>query len=335
MQKFSRYFNDWLYANNGYYTNYKSIGKEGDFYTSVSTSHFFGGSIGKKIVDTIQSGFLKKDTTIVEIGSHHGYLLADIIQFIYTLKPELLTGLTFAIVERFDALQQQQKKYLEESFGNAINVVFYKDISEVNLSCAFIVANEIFDAFSCELVHTKQNILQQAFVHNHTLQFLPCEDKTLIQHCKRYGITKGEVAVGYENFLHHLCNNIERFEFVTFDYGDSYPRNDFSTRMYAQHNVYPLFEENIKLEKFYQSSDITYDVHFQHLIDIFKKHGIKEIEYKTQLQALVDFGIIDLLEMLQNNVSQNVYLKETQKVKTLLEPTGMGERFKMLNIRKY
>ena len=45
-QKFSDYFNAWLYSKDGYYSKYKEIGKEGDFYTSVSTSSFFGGSIG-------------------------------------------------------------------------------------------------------------------------------------------------------------------------------------------------------------------------------------------------------------------------------------------------
>merc|ERR1711879_894232 len=32
----------------------------------------------------------------------HGYLIADVIQIIYTLKPELLNTLTFAIVERME-----------------------------------------------------------------------------------------------------------------------------------------------------------------------------------------------------------------------------------------
>lgn len=333
-QKFSDYFNNWLYGENGYYTKYKTIGKDGDFYTSVSTSSFFGGSIGKKIVDTIKSGFLKKDTTVLEIGSHHGYLLADIIQFIYTLKPELLNTLTFAIVERFPQLQIQQKNYLEACFGDAIELKFYNDISEVELNSAFIVANEIFDAFPCELVYTKEDALHQGFVENHIIEFLPCKDQQLIEFCAKHHITKGEVGVGYSTFIQHLCDNIKTFEFVTFDYGDTYPRNDFSTRIYEKHKVYPLFEEGLNLEELYGQSDITYDVHFQPLIDIFNEHHVEKIEFSTQLKALVDFGIIDLLEILKNNAPENTYLKETQKVKTLLEPTGMGERFKLLQVKK-
>jgi len=38
--------------------------------------------------------------------------------------------------------------------------------------------------------------------------------------------------------------------------------------------------------------------------------------------------------MLHKNAQENIYLKETQKVKTLLEPTGMGDRFKMLLLKR-
>lgn len=338
MKRFNKYFNEWLYENDGYYSNYKQIGKQGDFYTSVSTSSFFGGTIAKKIIKTIEDGFLPKNTTILEIGAHHGYLFADIIQFIYTLKPQLLSTLNFAIVERYENLQTQQKNYLKESFGDAINLTHYNDISEVKLDNAFVVANEIFDAFDCDLVYTTdKNELQIAYVENHKIEFKNCENEEIINHCEKYSITKGEVALSYKPFVKTLCENIKKFEFLTFDYGDRYPRNDFSARVYEKHNVYPIFEDEINLEKLYKKSDITYDVHFNYLADCFKQiqENNMEIKFDTQLKALVDFGIIELLEILKANVSEDVYLKETQKVKVLLEPTGMGDRFKILNIRKY
>jgi SAM-dependent MidA family methyltransferase len=333
-QKFSEYFNGWLYSEDGYYASYKTIGKEGDFYTSVSTSSFFGGTIGKKIVDCIKSGYLPKNTTIVEIGAHHGYLLADIIQFIYTLKPELLDTLNFAIVERFENLQQQQKKYLQDSFGDVINLKHYKDISEVKLPHAFIVANEIFDAFTCELVMEKDNQLLQAFVEDHKIEFEACKDEKIINYCKKYKITKGEVALGYEEFADTLCTNIKKFEFLTFDYGDRVPRNDFSARVYSKHEVFPIFDETIKLNELFKKSDITYDVYFTHLKDCFEQNSIKDAVFKTQANALVEFGIIELLDILKNNTDENTYLRESQKIKTLLEPTGMGDRFKMLLVKK-
>ncbi|MCP4971950.1 MAG: hypothetical protein GY932_15345 [Arcobacter sp.] len=333
-QKFSNYFNNWLYADNGYYSNYKTIGKEGDFYTSVSTSTFFGGSIGKRIVDSIKEGKLPKNATIVEIGAHHGYLLADIIQFIYTLNKNLLDTLNFAIVERYPSLQKQQKEYINGCFGDVIKIKHYNDISELKLSSAFIVANEIFDAFPCELVYTKNDILQMAYVKDHKIEFENCNDNSIIEHCKKYKITKGEVAIGYDEFIKHICTNIKKFEFITFDYGDKLPRNDFSTRIYSKHEVFPIFEDNLDLKKYFASTDITYDVYFNHIIDSFKDNNIKDINFKTQMQALIEFGVIELLEILKENSSETIYLKESQKVKTLIEPTGMGDRFKILQVYK-
>lgn len=333
-KKFSDYFNNWLYGQDGYYTKYKAIGKDGDFFTAVSTSMFFGGSIAKKIVDTISKNELPANTTILEIGAHHGYLLADIIQFIYTLNPKLLETLNFAIVERFEHLQLEQKEYLQNSFGNTIKVDFYSDISEVKLDNAFIVANEIYDAFACELVYTKDEKLQTASVIDDKIIFEDCFDEDIKTKCKKYKITKGELALGYEEFAKNICTNIKNFHFLTFDYGEKYPRNDFSCRVYSNHEVFPIFDENIELTKLYKNSDITYDVNFSQVIDSFYSFCKCEVEYQTQLKALVEFGILDLLEILQKNVSEESYLKEVQKVKTLLDPTGMGDRFKMLLIKK-
>jgi len=332
---FSQYFNDWLYSKDGYYSNYKTIGKEGDFYTAVSSSSFFGGTIGKRVVDIINDGFLSEEATIIEIGAHHGYLLADMIQFIFTLNPELIKTLKFAIVERYEHLRIKQQEYFKQCFGDEIGLIHYSDISEVNEKEAFIVANEIFDAFPCDLVYTNdENTLQHGVVENNTIKFIDNDDTFLAQYCEKYKVTKGEVARGYEEFASNLCNNIKKFEFVTFDYGEKYPRNDFSCRIYENHNVYPIFDENIKLENLYKQSDITYDVNFTHVIDSFKKAGAVNLSYETQLKALVSFGIIELLEILHKNVDEETYLKEANKVKTLLNPIGMGDRFKMVSFRK-
>ncbi len=333
MKTFSNYMNSWLYDNDGYYANYKIIGKEGDFFTSVSTTSFFGGSIANKIISSIKDKSLSKTCSIVEIGAHHGYLLADIIQFIYTLKPELLKTLNFIIIEKFESLQEKQKNYLYKSFGNSINLTFYKDIKEVKLKEAFIVANEIFDAFACELVYTKNNILHQAFVKENTIKFHPCKDKNILSHCEKFNITKGEIALSYEIFIKTLNKNIEKFIFITFDYGDKYARNDFSIRVYKNHQVFAFFDKDINISQLYKNSDITFDVNFKYLINIAQNLSL-QTNFKTQAIALVDFGIVELLELLRKNVDKNNYLKQIQKVKLLLEPTGMGDRFKMLEIRK-
>ena len=175
MIKFSEFMTKWLYDDDGYYASYEVIGKDGDFFTAVSSSKYFGGAIAKRIIKTIEEGFLPKNSTIIEIGAHRGYLLADIIEFIYTLKPELLKTLKFLIIERFDKLQDKQKKYFQDSFGDFIHLEHVKSLQDIKLDNAIIVANEIFDAFSCELIKDHN---MMAFVDNKfKIHFKEIDDK--------------------------------------------------------------------------------------------------------------------------------------------------------------
>lgn len=329
----------WLYGEQGYYSNVRTIGKEGDFYTAVSTSMFFGGSIAKRLISTIEGGFLSPTCSVVEIGAHKGYLLADMIQFIYTLKPELLQTLTFIIVEPFAANQAMQKAYFEEAFGDAINLLHVNTLEAFTCKEAFFVANEIFDAFSCELIKEDQML----FIENGKAFFDAMDDKTR-KKADEYGVNKGELCLGYEPFAEAMNQCCERFEFVTFDYGDKEARGDFSLRVYANHQVYPFFaltdlvEEKLREESdmntFFAKSDITYDVNFSHLFHAFEKSGISVNDYSTQMKALVDFGLIELLELFAKNVSEKQYDTEVHKIKTLIDPSFMGERFKMACFRK-
>jgi SAM-dependent MidA family methyltransferase len=330
MIKFSEFMYNWLYADDGYYANYEVIGKDGDFFTAVSSSKYFGGAIAKRIIKTIEDGFLPEDTTIVEIGAHKGYLLADIIEFIYTLKPKLLETLNFLIVERFDSLKQKQLNYFQESFGDYIKLNHVESLEDIKLNNALVVANEIFDAFSCELI--KDN--QMAFVDEDLNIHFKDMSEDIKGISKKYNQSKGEVAVGFDSFAVALKKSIDRFEFITFDYGEKEVREDFSIRIYKNHEVFPFFEEELDLKSLYKNSDITFDVNFSHLIDSFKIQNIECVEYKTQLAALVEFGIMELLQILRDNVEDKIYLKELSKVKTLITPTVMGERFKMCRFRK-
>lgn len=326
---------EWLYGQEGYYTSYKEIGKEGDFYTAVSSSKFFGGTIAKHLISLVEEGFLDKDATICEIGAHHGYFLADMIEFIYTLAPELLETLNFVIIERFDDLQSQQKNYFKESFGDVISLTHYKSLSELtpkgHSACksAFFIANEIFDAFPCELLYDGKI----ASVSDGKVEF-DTIDEDILQKAKRYHKTKGEIAVGYEEFANEMMSAAERFEFMSFDYGEMMARPDFSLRIYKNHEVLPFFDENADIASLFKNSDITYDVTFEHVKDAYTQAGAKFIELKAQMTALVEMGILELLEMLRANVNEKIYEQELQKVKVLIMPNFLGERFKMIRFRK-
>jgi len=339
--RFSEFMHEWLYGDEAYYSKYREIGKGGDFYTAVSSSMFFGGSVANRLIQTVHEGFLSKNCSIVEIGAHQGYMLADMVQFIYTMRPELLESFEFIIIEPHEENVQRQLGYFKESFGDLVKLKHFKKLEDVKRDEAFIVANEIFDAFACELVKDDKMLFMDGFTPVFKQQ---CDD--IKAHCKKYDIKQGEVGVGYEDFASSMSNSFKKYEFVTFDYGDKEKRPDFSIRVYHKHQTYPFFSltdfvkeedekpKGVTIESLFKKSDITYDVNFTHLIDAYKEAGAKLVFYKTQMSMLVEFGLIELLDKLQKHADEKTYKSEMNRVKVLIDPAFMGERFKGVVFRK-
>jgi len=93
-------------------------------------------------------------------------------------------------------------------------------------------------------------------------------------------------------------------------------------------------EDYISRDQLYKKSDITYDVTFAHVKDVYEAAGVKFVEFKAQMTALVDMGILELLKMLQKHADEKIYKQELEKAKMLIMPNFLGERFKMIRFRK-
>ena len=326
---FRDYMHSWLYGEDGYYSHYKPIGKGGDFYTAVSTSRFFGASIANHIYNQIVQKHIPRDSYLIEIGAHQGYLICDMVEWLYSCDVTLIDSMKFAIVERMPHLREIQKEYIYSRFGDDVKIEFFDDISNLAIDSAIIVANEIFDAFACDLYKDGKI----ATVNNHQIEWIDAPSHIKSWADKHHLVT-GEIASGYEEFAKHMACNIKRCDFISFDYGEKYVRNDFSIRIYRQHQTWPLFDEELDLSISYKSDDITYDVNFAHVIEAFEDAGFKLLDYETQARALVRFGIIDILDMFRQQTTPAKYLQQADKIKTLLAPTVMGDRFKMVHFRK-
>lgn len=323
---FSEYMKNWLYQkNDGYYSTFKNIGKKGDFYTAVSSSSLFGASIANHFYQEIKKNNYKADGWLIEIGAHQGYLICDMIQWLYTCSPKLIKSLKFGIIEASLKVQNKQKKYIYSRFGNDIKIDFFQNISELNENYSFIVSNEIFDSFPADIFF-KNKI---AKVEDNQIEWVEA-DFEKINFAKKHNLIKGEIAIGYEDIAKNISKSFKKCDFISFDYGEKYVRNDFSMRIYKEHQVFQIFDKETTLNTLYQQSDITYDVNFQHIIDSFEKYNFFLTSYKTQAKALINFGLIDILGELKKNVKNKIYLSESNKVKTLISPTIMGDRFKMI-----
>jgi SAM-dependent MidA family methyltransferase len=95
-----------------------------------------------------------------------------------------------------------------------------------------------------------------------------------------------------------------------------------------------LFDEALDRKVAFGKSDITYDVNFGHVKEAFESEGMVCVQYATQLVALVEMGILDLLSILKEKVDEKIYIQELEKAKILITPSLMGERFKMIRFVK-
>ena len=295
----------------------------------MSTSRFFGASIANYFYSLLKEEKVDKNGWLIEIGAHQGYLLCDMIQWLYTCDPTLVKTLKFGIVERQPEVQKAQLAYIEERFGSDIQITHFNDIADVEVEYAFVVANEIFDAFPCELLKNEKI----AVVKNDIIEWEDASSEMLTW-AKTHHLTQGEVARGYESFAKEMASGIKYCDFVTFDYGEKYVRNDFSIRVYRAHETFPLFDEELVLAKSFKKDDITYDVNFGHVSEAFLAEGFEEMYYETQARALIRFGLIELLEQFSKHGTQAQYAREADKIKTLISPTMMGDRFKLIHLRK-
>ena len=361
--KFSDFFEGWL--NESYYANAAKIGKSGDFYTAVSVGSFFGICIAREILrlsadfgakqelslDAAASPIASRQNfaaacelnldavlaeksqnnakiAIVEIGSHDGRLLCDIVQAIFTLGgAAALDKFSFAIIEPHERLRELQRASFAESFGGEIALKHFASAREAKFKDAIFVANELFDAFKCEAVDG-ENML---FIESGAAKFAPIKEREILTLARRFGISRGEIPIGYFRFAREICASAQRFYFIAFDYGQMGASGDFSLRIYRNHEVFSFFEVQ-NLSDFYGKSDLTYDVNFEILRAAFEDAGAVTADFKRQIAALMDFGAVQLLELFMQKSGEKGYLNALLQFNHLR--AEFGEKFKMIKFKK-
>ena len=361
--KFSDFFEGWL--NESYYANAAKIGKSGDFYTAVSVGSFFGICIAREILrlsadfsatqalslDAATSPIASRQNfaaacelnldvalaeklqnsakiAIVEIGSHDGRLLCDIAQAIFTLGgAAALDRFSFAIIEPHERLRELQRASFAESFGGEIALKHFTSAREAKFKDAIFVANELFDAFKCEAVDG-ENML---FIESGAAKFAPIKEGEILTLARRFGISRGEIPIGYFRFAREICASAQRVYFIAFDYGQMGASGDFSLRIYRNHEVFGFFEVQ-NLSDFYGKSDLTYDVNFEILRAAFEDAGAVTVDFKRQISALMDFGAVQLLELFMQKSGEKGYLNALLQFNHLR--AEFGEKFKMIKFKK-
>ena len=143
----------------GYYERTApTVGRQGDFFTSVSVGSLFGELLAFQFAEWLaelgtrnaQRGQADAPLQIVEAGAHDGRLAADILGWLHASRPELFAILDYRIVEPSPRRRARQEETLRAFAGR---VRWFAQLSELAVAPpspginGVLFANELLDAF--------------------------------------------------------------------------------------------------------------------------------------------------------------------------------------------
>jgi SAM-dependent MidA family methyltransferase len=130
----------------GFYEKEKDrIGRNGDFYTSVSVGKLFGELLAFQFADwLLECKSETRPVQIVEAGAHRGDLARDILTWFRAHRPELFQRLEYIVLEPSAARQKWQSATLAD-FGDKVNWLSHITHHATRFH-GIVFANELLDA---------------------------------------------------------------------------------------------------------------------------------------------------------------------------------------------
>jgi SAM-dependent MidA family methyltransferase len=143
---FARFMELALYCPEyGYYERESdTVGREGDFYTSVSVGTLFGELLAFQFAEWLEKIPADK-IQIVEAGAHDGQLAADILRWMKRFRPDVFERLNYMFIEPSTTRQLWQQKNLAE-FSSCVRWIPTLPENSFGKIHGVVFANELLDA---------------------------------------------------------------------------------------------------------------------------------------------------------------------------------------------
>ncbi len=334
---FAEYMDMVLYdPNQGYYSTYAaSIGKQGDFFTSVHLGADFGEMLAIQFVQMWDILGKPAPFTLVEIGAGQGYLAVDILNYLQEHHRDLFTVLKYTIIEKSHQLRQVQQQKLQ-GFP-----VYWCDLGEIenNAIVGCIFSNELVDALPVHQFVVEAGQLKEVYVgisSENTLVEIIDEPSTpkFNQYFDLIEIDINSYPIGYrseinlaaQDWLTQVADKLQRGYIITIDYGYNAhryynPRRSQGTlQCYYQHRRHDNPYINIGKQ------DITTHVNFTALERWGETCGLVKVGFTKQSLFLMALGLGERIAALSNsNLSVSNILRRRDSLHQLLDPMGLGD----------
>jgi SAM-dependent MidA family methyltransferase len=308
-----------------YYSSPRNpMGPAGDFYTSADLDPIFGQLLAKQF-EQWEASF--DAFTVIELGAGKGLLARDILQ---------QHRFPYMILERSPSMRRYQQKLLQD-----YDVTWIDELPVRMTGCIF--SNEFFDVLPVHRVVCRGGVLREIYVTEDFEEIEgdlhPAVGALYPQGCAlsrlrfadrpgdRPPLHEGQVTelnLDARHWIKRIAASIHNGYHFAIDYG--YLRDEF----YAQpHGTLMCYWRHQAVENPYihiGEQDITAHVNFS---DLMEEPSLETLLFTTQKDYLIQLGILDEMERLAT-AGDAVSMQRLLRMKKLILPTGMGERFKVL-----
>jgi SAM-dependent MidA family methyltransferase len=144
----------------GYYRRgVRRIGRQGDFFTSVSVGPLFGKLLAEFAHQTWAAMGRPKAFTIIEQGAHDGALARDVLTGCRDTSAELFEAVRYVVIEPEEVLREAQR----ETLGAELAAKLHHDAALCTGPAVFL-CNELLDAFPVHRVRWDGAAWQELWV---------------------------------------------------------------------------------------------------------------------------------------------------------------------------
>jgi len=328
-----RFINIALYDKKfGYYMKKNPFGKKGDFITAPLISNLFSEMIAVWCVAFWEHLGKPNKILLVELGPGDGTLCKDLIKTFKKFK-EFYNSLEINLFEISNKLKKIQKIKI-----NSKKVKWIKKIEEINYGPVIFFGNEFFDALPIKQICKKKNNFFEKYValttNEKNIKFLHKKaNNNLIKCIKDLNLISVGDTIEYPlealKFLKQISKKINEFDggLLTIDYGYTLKKNQNTLQAVKKHNYLDIFFKP-------GHSDITSHINFKLFSKSLSEDNLAVKKITTQSEFLKKVGILERADILSKKMTFKEKANMFYRLKRLIDPKEMGERFKVIFAQK-
>ena len=334
---FDEFMHHALYAPNlGYYSaGSQKFGAGGDFITAPELTPLFGYTLANQCQQVLSR---LENPILFEFGAGSGQLCVDILTHLERLD---CLPREYHILEVSGHLQSRQKDLIQLKLPHLSSRVKWLSSWPMAPFTGVVIANEVLDAMPVHrFLQTKDCLLESYITLNEKNElsevFKPCVNARLTKHAQMVLSSdmypyQSEANLFIDDWFCQCHAMLERGAFFILDYG--FPRHEYyhperydgTLMCHDRHLAHtnPLVHLG--------EQDITAHVDFTHVAEAAHAAGFHVAGYTNQASFLLGNGLLNLLMAVENERDR---MNSQQAVKQLLQPSEMGELFKVIALTK-